>query len=99
MADVLSHPFRLDSTGAVATVTEGSDEANAEAIAVLLLTRKGERDLVPGFGIADPTYAELDVAELNVALDDYGPPVTVTATAVEYPTDTTERVELTFQDR
>lgn len=99
MAAVLSHPFRLDSTGAVAVVEEGSDQANAEAIAVLALTRKGERDLVPTFGIADPVYGELDVAELNVALDDFGPPITVTATAVEYPTDTTERVELTFEDR
>lgn len=97
--EVLSHPFRLDSTGSAATVTEGSDDANAEAIAILCLTRKGERDLVPGFGTIDPVFSEFDVAELNLALDDYGPPITVTATAVSYPTDVTERVELTFQDR
>lgn len=97
--DVLSHPFRLDSTGSAATVADGTDEANAEAIAILCLTRRGERDLVPTFGTTDPLFGELDVAELNVALDDFGPAVTVTASTVTYPSDRTERVELTFQDR
>lgn len=97
--DVISHPFRLDSTGAIATVVEGSEDADAEAIAILALTRKGERDLVPDFGITDPAYGVLDVAELNVALSDFGPPITITDVAVDYPTDRLERIELAFQDR
>lgn len=96
--DLLSHPFRLEANGAVATVEDGTDEAYAEGIAVLAMTRKGERDLVPGFGVTDPAYTGLDLAELNVGLLDYGPPVTVVDADVTYPTATIERVELVFEE-
>lgn len=96
---VLSHPFRIDATGAAATVEEGSDSAHAEAIAVIVMTRQGERDLVPTFGITDPTFAGIDVAEVNVCLDDFGPPITVTAVEVTNPTDTTERVTLAYEEK
>lgn len=94
--DLISHPFRLEANGAVATVEDGTEEAAAEGIAVLVLTRRGERDLVPGFGMIDPTFDELSVAELNVGLAEYGPDVIVTDVAITYPTDRTERVELAF---
>lgn len=94
--DLISHPFRLEANGAVATVEDGTEEAAAEGIAVLVLTRRGERDLVPGFGMTDPTFDELSVAELNVGLAEYGPDVIVTDVAITYPNDRTERVELAF---
>ena len=94
--DLISHPFRLEANGAVATVEDGTEEAAAEGIAVLVLTRRGERDLVPGFGMTDPTFDELSVAELNVGLAEYGPDVIVTDVAITYPDDRTERVELAF---
>lgn len=95
--DLISHPFRLEANGAVATVEDDTDEAYAEGIAILCLTRQGERPLVPGFGITDPTFTGLDLAELNVLLGDYGPPVEVTDTVVTYPTETTQRVEFAFE--
>jgi hypothetical protein len=94
--DLLSHPFRLEANGAVATVEDGTEEAAAEGIAVLVLTRRGERDLVPGFGMTDPTFDALSVAELNVGLAEYGPDVIVTDVAITYPNDRTERIELAF---
>ena len=94
--DLISHPFRLEANGAVATVEDGTEEAAAEGIAVLVLTRRGERDLVPGFGMTDPTFDELSVAELNVGLAEYGPDVIVTDVTITYPNDRTERVELAF---
>lgn len=94
--DLISHPFRLEANGAVATVEDGTEEAAAEGIAILVLTRRGERDLVPGFGMTDPTFNELSIAELNVGLTEYGPDVTVTDVTITYPTDRTERVELAF---
>lgn len=97
--DLLSHPFRLEANGAAATVLDGTDEAHAEAVAVLILTRKGERDLVPDFGVTDPVYDDLSLAEVNVGLLDYGPDVRVTDARITYPSDRTERVELVFEEQ
>lgn len=94
--DLISHPFRLEANGSIATVEDGTEEAAAEGIAILVLTRLGERALVPGFGMSDPTFDELSLAELNVGLADYGPDVTVTDVVKSHPNDRTERIELTF---
>lgn len=94
--ELLSHPFRLERNGSAATVTDGSDEANAEGIAILAMTRRGERDLVPEFGIADPTFDAVTIADLNTGLHDYGPTVEVTDVTISYPNDRTQRVELAF---
>lgn len=94
---LLSHPFRLTPAGDVATVEEGTEDAAAEALAVLILTRKGERELVPDYGISDPIAQGLNLAEVAVGLLDYGPPgVTIEDVTVTYPTDTLERLELTI---
>lgn len=94
---LLSYPFRLAPGGEVATVEEGTEDAAAEALAVLCLTRKGERTLVPDFGVTDPTHHRLSLGEVAVGLLDYGPDgVTVEAIEVTYPSDTLERVELTI---
>lgn len=77
MADVFSHPFRIGSGGAIATVRDGSDQALAEGIAIIVLTRPGERPLVPDFGLSDPAFDELRQAELIAQLDLYGPETTI----------------------
>jgi hypothetical protein len=94
---LLSYPFRLTADGSVATVEEGTEDAAAEAVAVLILTRKGERELVPDYGVTDPAHHSLNLGEVAVGLLDYGPAgVTVESIDVTYPTDTLERVELTI---
>lgn len=95
--NLISHPFRLAPDGSVATVEDGSEEAAAEAIAVMVLTRKGERDLVPDFGVTDPTFDGLSLAELQAGLADYGPQVDVGSVETTYPSETTERVVLHFE--
>lgn len=95
--ELLSHPFRLTANGSVATVTDDTDQAAAEGLAILAMTRKGERVMAPEFGLTDPAFDEVSVAELNVGLGDYGPGnVTVTGIQVDYPNETTQRVELAF---
>jgi hypothetical protein len=94
--NLLSHPFRLGPTRAAATVAEGTDQALAEAIAVLALTRKGERPLVPEFGLSDPAFDDFDVAELNAQLATYGPDVTIVDVTVDVTDDTTATAVLTF---
>ena len=78
---LLSHPFRL-AGGTVATIDQDSDEATAEGIAVLVLTRKGERTLVPEFGVSDPTFRTLSEAEVNVGIADFGPASEVTGLTI-----------------
>lgn len=97
--DVLAHPFRLDPTGSAATVLDGAEDANTQAVAILAMTRKGERVLVPTFGISDPAYAEVDVAELNAGLATFGPAgVTVTGITIDYPDVRTATVAITYEE-
>lgn len=96
--NLLSHPFRLEPNGSVATVEDGTDEAHAEGLAILALTRRGERTLVPEFGIPDPLFDEVTMADLNVGLLDYGPPIEVTDLTTTEVTDTLERITITFDD-
>ena len=96
---LLAHPFRLAANGSAATVEADTDEAIAQGIAILCLTGKGERDLVPDYGITDPVGQGIDLAEVNVGLADFGPPVTVTALNVTHPDDRTERVELVYDSQ
>jgi hypothetical protein len=75
---VLSYPFRLNASGQAATVEQDSEDQYAELLAALVLTRPGERDLVPGFGIPDPTFVGIDVGALEGAAAVFGPDVTIT---------------------
>lgn len=97
MPAVLSHPFRIGPSGACATVEEDTEPAHTEAVAVVCLTRKGERPLVPSFGVLDPVFDELDLAEVNAVLATHGPAITVTGIEVTYPTSTTAAVRLSFE--
>lgn len=96
MARILSHPFRLGRTGEAVTVEQDTDPANAEQLAVLVLTRLGERTLVPSFGIPDPAFGELDRGALAAAVELHGPPVSIEALEVAYPTETTQEVTVAF---
>ena len=94
---LLSYPFRVTPAGDVATVEDGTEDAAAEAVAILCLTRKGERELVPDYGITDPVFRGINLSEVAAGLVDYGPAgVTVDNITVTYPSDTLERVELTI---
>lgn len=96
MTLVLAHPFRL--AGAHLAVVDDSDDTGfAQEIAVLAATRLGERPLVPDFGILDPTFGTVDVAELNRGLALFGPPgLAVTAMAVTVVDRSLQRVVLSF---
>lgn len=98
MPSVLSHPFRIGPDGHAVTVEEDTDDAYTQAIAIHLLTRRGERELVPTFGTLDPVFGEVTADELNTALDAFGPPVTITTVTTVPVTDTTQRVEVTYEE-
>lgn len=53
---MLAFPFRVLPNGRVAQVEDDSDESAAQELALLLLTRTGERPLIPDYGTTDPAY-------------------------------------------
>lgn len=97
MAAILSHPFRLTPRGTVAVVEQESDVADAEQIGVLVMTVIGERELVPGFGVTDPTFDGFLPGEISAGVAAYGPPVTITDVLVDYVSDSEQAVEVQFE--
>jgi phage baseplate assembly protein W len=95
MAQVFAHPFRL-AGNAVAKVEDGSDAGLAQQIAVLATTRRGERPMVPAFGVTDPVFSSLSLAELNAGLAMFGPRVSVTGVDVDPVDDRTVRTRVTY---
>lgn len=96
MAQILSHPFRLAGNGSIATVEQDSEGGDAEQLAVLALTRTGERGVVPGFGIADPTFAGFSASEFAAGVAIWGPPVHLGEVVVSPVDESTQRVEVHF---
>lgn len=74
--DLISYPFRLSPKGEVQTTEDGEDYY-AEELAMLIKTMPGERDLVPDFGITDPTFNTFSESELLSQITMFGPPVTI----------------------
>lgn len=94
---VISFPFRLDGTGAVASVEQNSDQDVEEQIALAALTRPGERIQVPTFGIVDPAFQHFQAAALQRHLIDFGPDVEITAVTMTPDGDGRERVTVSWQ--
>lgn len=97
MSRILSHPFRLAPNGSVATVEQVSDAANAEQVAVLVLTNLGERPLAPGFGITDPAFVGVEPTEVLAGLAEYGPPVTIASLELRQCDEVHQDVVVTFE--
>jgi hypothetical protein len=94
---ILSHPFRLAPNGHVAVVEQDSDQGRAEQLAVLCLTRIGERDLVPGFGITDPTFAKVEASEIVAGLAAHGPDLVLHDVNTDFEDDSTQLVRIDFE--
>lgn len=73
MTELLAYPFRITPGGRIATVADGSDAAHGQELQVLILTRLGERILVPAFGTIDPTFRGLDVEDVRAGVQLFGP--------------------------
>lgn len=93
----LSFPIRLTRTGTFATVEQGSDDHVEELIATAILTRPGERHLVPQFGINDPAFVGWERLKLQLHLNDYGPSVVVEDVSIERSNTGTERVTMSWR--
>jgi phage baseplate assembly protein W len=95
---ILAHPFRVVGN-AVVTVDPASDDGQAQLLAVLLTTRKGERQLQPAFGVPDPVFSTYDVSAVNAGLAMFGPDVQVTDIEVTQQSETVEAVQVNYLPR
>lgn len=93
---LISHPFRLTAGGSVATHEDGTEEYYAERLALLILTKPGERVLVPSFGLRDPTFDEVDDAMLAAQIELFGPPVTIASIGARPINDVIQEVIVEF---
>lgn len=95
----MSFPFRLDATGAIATVEQGSDTEIDEQIALAMLTRPGERVQAPTFGVADPAFVGFQMGALQRHLNDFGPEVDVITVMKRARVDGREEVVINWKRR
>lgn len=96
MVNLISFPFRLTKSGGVATQEDGTSEAFAEQLAVLVMTQVDERDLVPDFGIHDPTFGTFDPAELAAKVAMFGPPVKITDIKSTFKEEGVQNIRILF---
>lgn len=94
---LLSFPFRLLPNGRLATVEQDSEAQVSEALAQVVLTRPGERDLVPDFGVNDPTYDTIYQSQIEAQVEEFEIPCTITAVAVNDRDETNQDVTIYFE--
>lgn len=86
--------MRLDATGVFATVEQNSDAEITQQIAVALLTRPGERILVPAFGCDDPAFVGFELSILRRHLATFGPEINIVQVGATAWGDDRERVQV-----
>ncbi len=97
MPAVIRHPFGLGTSGSVATVAGDSEASDTQLLAILSLTRVGERPAAPAFGIPDPTFVGFSSSAFIAAAARFGPPVKITDVDVQTISDTAQQVTVRFR--
>lgn len=82
--------------GVFVTVEQGTEEHVQEQLAVLLLTRRGERPMVPLLGILDPTFDTVDPGDVQMQVELYGPDVALLSIDIVIPDDTRQEATITY---
>lgn len=77
MANLFSHPFRIDPNGKVVTTDQDTDQYLAERLSVILQTQPGERPLVPEFGVEDFVFGELSLPALELQMEMFDLPIII----------------------
>lgn len=80
----LAWPVRKDKTAVLATVQERSAEDLAMQTGLIAVTKRGERPLVPGFGVDSPVGAKrVDPEVLRAACDEWISPGVATVSVLQ----------------
>jgi hypothetical protein len=97
VTNLISYPFRLTRTGAVASRDDGSEEYLAEELGQLIQTHPGERELVPTYGFTDPAFTQFDQSMLTAQVATFGPPVIIEAVESRYLSDSDQDIVVRFR--
>lgn len=91
---MLSDPLRLTPNGSLATVDDTSAQGQQELVAALIMTRRGERLLVPGYGITDPAFRDFEPTELAAQVAQWVPGATVLSAIPRWLDDATLSIDV-----
>ena len=97
MVRLISYPFRVASDGSIATTEDGMDYY-AEELAMLTKTTPGERELVPDYGIEDPTFNDFNRMDLLEKVAIFGPPVQIHSTSSKFTRDGRIVVNISYDE-
>lgn len=93
---LLSHPFRF-AAGAAVTIEQDTTESTTELLGKLMLTKRGERHMVPMYGVLDPAFDTFDAGDVQLGIDLFGPEgVAVTEIRVTYPLPGVQEAEVVW---
>lgn len=93
---ILAWPLRLGVNGRMVSYPEDSDSVIQQRLHMLITTRQGERDLVPGFGTPDPTFNSLDPAFVRAQVSEYGPDVVIRDVSAEVVSDSEQIITISW---
>lgn len=93
---LIAFPFRLNMNGSVMVQEDVSDEYLAGELAVLAMTIPGSRELVPEYGVIEPTFDALGEVEFVNQVALFGPPVTIESIEAEYTSESELAIVIQF---
>ena len=77
MMELLSIPFRIGDDGRPERIWQGSEAHAHQQALQFVSTKPGELPMSPLYGIDDPSFRDVDAAEVVVGMATYHPEVTV----------------------
>jgi phage baseplate assembly protein W len=81
----LALPLALGENGSFNTVAQDTVEEVAQSVGVLLGTVKGERVMVPDYGVDDPTFSEPNTNEIAQIVAQWEPRAAVVVSLTTTP--------------
>ena len=94
MTATLAHPFRVDASGAVVTLEQGSARHAAEACGHIVSCEAGERPLAPLWGLLDPVGTRVNPDEVRATIGYAEPALAVARVEVTESNDNTVAVDI-----
>ncbi len=95
---VFAHPFRLDGSGSVATVEQGSALQAGQIAEAVVSTVVGERRLAPDFGVPDPAGTGMSAEGIVAAMGICAPDVAVSDIGVSGGVDQVVTLSVTWAE-
>lgn len=93
---LIAFPFEMDESGGIRTQEDGTDEYAQSELMMILAVNTGERELVPGFGIPDPRFSEVDTHAIATCTQVFAPHITIGKIDDTFVSGYEQRVEIEY---